>query len=64
MRNIRYVQIIILVCIISLITAACSGKDSTDKGKTAGVSLLSGNWDQVLAEAKGQTVNWYMWGGS
>ncbi|KRE46503.1 ABC transporter substrate-binding protein [Paenibacillus sp. Soil724D2] len=64
MRNIRYVQVILLVCIISLIIAACSGKDSTDKGKAAGVSLLSGNWDQVLAEAKGQTVNWYMWGGS
>jgi putative spermidine/putrescine transport system substrate-binding protein len=22
------------------------------------------NWDSVLAAAKGQTVNWYMWGGS
>ncbi|MBU8763718.1 ABC transporter substrate-binding protein [Micrococcus luteus] len=64
MKHTRYVQVIIFLLIISLLTAACSGKDSTDKGKTAGDTLLSGSWDQVLAEAKGQTVNWYMWGGS
>lgn len=64
MKNTRYVQVILLLFIISLITSACSGKDSTDKGKVAGDSLLSGSWDQVLAEAKGQTLNWYMWGGS
>ena len=22
------------------------------------------SWDDVLAQAEGQTVNWYMWGGS
>jgi putative spermidine/putrescine transport system substrate-binding protein len=60
----RSVAGIILFCIVSLITAACSGKHSGDQGKVAGESLLSSSWDQVLAEANGQTVNWYMWGGS
>jgi putative spermidine/putrescine transport system substrate-binding protein len=63
LKNTRYVQVILL-CIISLITASCSGKDSTDKGKAADDTLLSGSWDRVLAKAKGQTVNWYIWGGS
>ncbi|TFE27546.1 ABC transporter substrate-binding protein [Cohnella luojiensis] len=64
MRKKRSVKVILFLCLVSLIIAACSGKDSADKGKAAGDALLSGSWDQALAEAKGQTVNWYMWGGS
>jgi putative spermidine/putrescine transport system substrate-binding protein len=64
LKNTRYVQVIFFLCIISLIIAACSNKDSADKGKAGSDTLLSGSWDQVLAEAKGQTLNWYMWGGS
>ena len=30
----------------------------------AGASSASSDWNKVLADAKGQTVNWYMWGGS
>jgi putative spermidine/putrescine transport system substrate-binding protein len=64
LKNRRQVQIILLLLSISLITAACSGKRSTVTGTAAGDTLLSDSWYQVLAEAKGQTVNWYMWGGS
>ncbi|SFT13293.1 ABC transporter substrate-binding protein [Paenibacillus sp. BC26] len=64
MKNTRNALIIFLLIIICLITAACSGKQPIEQDTAAGNQLLSSSWDQVLAEAKGQTVNWYMWGGS
>jgi ABC-type uncharacterized transport system YnjBCD substrate-binding protein len=60
----HYVHVIALFLITSLITSACSGNHSGDKEVAAQDKLLSGSWDQVLTEVKGQTVNWYMWGGS
>ncbi len=32
--------------------------------KTVDTDLANMTWDEVLAEANGQTVNWYAWGGS
>ena len=42
-----------------LVLAGCGGDDSTVAGETA----PSSDWDAVLAEADGQSVNWYMYGG-
>lgn len=64
MKKIRYGQVILLLGMICLITAACSDQSSKDEGKAAGDPLLTSSWDHVVSEAKGQTVNWYMWGGS
>jgi putative spermidine/putrescine transport system substrate-binding protein len=36
---------------------------ATDAPSVAGAFDIN-NWDSVLAAAKGQTVNWYIWGGS
>ncbi len=36
---------------------------ATDAPSVAGTFDIN-NWDSVLAAAKGQTVNWYIWGGS
>ena len=64
-------KIIYLLVTLSLLLAACapasplpSGAPAgDDKGQAAGDFDLN-NWDSVLAAARGQTVNWYIWGGS
>lgn len=38
--------------------------DSATPAKTVDENWGDMTWDEVLAEAEGQTVNWYMWGGS
>lgn len=61
---------------LSLVIGACSGTTATTAPATAAPPSAqptaaggsaspsqASKWDQVLAEAKGQTVNWYMWGG-
>ncbi len=43
---------------VVLLVAAPAEAQTTDD------TLLSGTWDQIVAEAEGGTVNWFMWGGS
>ncbi|MFD2612298.1 ABC transporter substrate-binding protein [Paenibacillus gansuensis] len=65
MKHKRSVPVLFLLCVLCVLTAACSGNPSFDEGKDAGDnSLLAGDWDQVLSESRGQTVDWYMWGGN
>lgn len=65
-----------LMVAVMLIAAACSSSTSTAStapsaavpsnaasSAAASPSASAAKWDQVLAAAKGQTVNWYMWGG-
>lgn len=42
-----------------LLLATAAGADTAD-----GNALRAMTWDQIEAEAKGGTVNWFMWGGS
>jgi putative spermidine/putrescine transport system substrate-binding protein len=51
-------RIIYILVTLSLLIAAC-GK-STQSSSEFDIN----DWDSVLAAAKGQTVNWYLWGGS
>lgn len=76
----RKVIALLLVCtLIGTFTMGCSkddsGTDTTDTKetdvvkeadvvKTVDENWGDMTWDEVLAEADGQTVNWYMWGGS
>ncbi|MFN0090048.1 MAG: ABC transporter substrate-binding protein [Acidimicrobiales bacterium] len=50
-----------------LVAAGCSssgdGGPSTPDGEAASALDVS-DWDAVLADARGETVNWYLWGGS
>jgi putative spermidine/putrescine transport system substrate-binding protein len=59
--------IISLFLIIGIIAAGCS-QGKNHEGETVNgtkpVNLLDAKWEDVLAQAKGQTVNLYMWGGS
>ncbi len=58
-----------LFMVFLLIVAGCSAKeeskDTTDKkGKsTADVSVLDKDWKEIVSDAKGSTVNFYLWGG-
>lgn len=47
----------------SVASSAPSASAAESAAASAAPSASSAKWDQVLAAAKGQTVNWYMWGG-
>ena len=67
-----------ILILLSLVLAACSSAapaqptdapEPTTVGPTEAPAAPTGeldinNWDSVLAAARGQTVNWYIWGGS
>lgn len=46
--------------LFSMMLSACAA--AAGASKTGPMDL--NNWDSVLAAARGQTVNWYLWGGS
>jgi putative spermidine/putrescine transport system substrate-binding protein len=47
-----------ILAALCLMTAAAHGQTSPDN------ALKSMPWDQIVAEARGDTVNWFMWGGA
>ena len=50
-------RLLSIILLLSFVLTACgASKPSGDLDPT--------DWDSVLAAAKGQTVNWYIWGGS
>ena len=52
-------RIIFALLVFSMLLGACVPKS---EASTADFDIA--DWDSVLAAADGQTVNWYMWGGS
>jgi putative spermidine/putrescine transport system substrate-binding protein len=50
---------IVLFAIFAMILSACGGSSQTSSRE-----FDINDWESVLAAADGQTVNWYMWGGS
>lgn len=64
-------KIIYLLIALSLLLAACAPASplpsgapiGDDKGQGEGAFNLN-DWDSVLEAARGQTINWYIWGGS
>lgn len=54
-----------LLIIFALVLSACAPPSPLPSGEEQGEGQFDLNdWDSVLAAARGQTVNWYMWGGS
>ncbi|MPY93723.1 MAG: ABC transporter substrate-binding protein [Acidimicrobiia bacterium] len=47
-----------------LVSAACAAPGGGGQPGPAGAGPDVHDWDSVLAEARGQTLNWYLWGGS
>ena len=67
-RALARVVVVPLVLACGVLAAAC-GSSGDDATSTTPSSFAPGqfdvkNWDSVLAAAKGQTVHWYMYGGS
>lgn len=57
MRGHRYKAIHFMLLIFTLISlSACS--------EEPGEKAAEQNWEDIVAEARGQTVDWFMWGGS
>ena len=53
-----------LLMTVVLLAGAC-GSGSGDSASPAASSALDvADWDQVVKQARGTTVHWYMWGGS
>ncbi|MBT3338080.1 MAG: ABC transporter substrate-binding protein [Anaerolineae bacterium] len=52
-------RIIFTLLVFSMLLGACAPKSDA-----ASDEFDLADWDSVLAAADGQTVNWYMWGGS
>lgn len=55
-------RIIPFLLLLAILLSACSA--IADKANPSQVSFDINDWDSVVAAAKGQTVNWYLWGGS
>lgn len=66
------VRLFALFTIATLLLAACGGQPATPAAPAdplapntpASNELDLDDWDSVVAAARGQTLNWYMWGGS
>jgi putative spermidine/putrescine transport system substrate-binding protein len=56
--------IIALFLAVLVFAVGCSQKTGDkENGESTSPNLLNAEWDEVLTESKGQTVNMYMWGG-
>ena len=69
-------RIVFLLVVLTMLLAACAPNTATSAQPAATNPPVAtdapavpgefdiNNWDSVLVAAKGQTVNWYIWGGS
>jgi putative spermidine/putrescine transport system substrate-binding protein len=55
-----------IVLIMLIVLAACGAQPAATPAQPAtdAHAFELSDWDSVVAAARGQTVNWYMWGGS
>ncbi|RRR69776.1 MAG: ABC transporter substrate-binding protein [Candidatus Viridilinea halotolerans] len=65
----RPIHLIAVLGMLAMILAACAGQPATTVPPPAAPTAASTElnldaWDSVVAAARGQTLNWYMWGGS
>ncbi|WP_088889315.1 ABC transporter substrate-binding protein [Leptolyngbya ohadii] len=60
--NRRHFLILSTSTCIAALTANCAGQQSDSQ--TTSFDPKTASWDEILAAAKGTTVNWAMWGGS
>ena len=55
----KYIKTLPTVVVSSLLMVQAAIADTSDGQKLIGMS-----WDDIVAEAKGGEVNWFLWGGS
>ncbi|TGE34583.1 ABC transporter substrate-binding protein [Desulfosporosinus sp. Sb-LF] len=55
---------LLIILSIFLVLTGCSQVQKRSDSSAVPTNLLKADWNEVLTQAKGQTVNMYMWGGS
>jgi putative spermidine/putrescine transport system substrate-binding protein len=60
----KRVMKIIGILLLFLGIIGCSKEEGSSAEKGTTTNLLDAKWEDILSQAKGQTVNMYMWGGS
>ena len=55
-------KLIAILILLTVILSACNVAGNNNQ--TSPTTYDINDWDSVVAAAKGQTVNWYLWGGS
>jgi putative spermidine/putrescine transport system substrate-binding protein len=59
-RRFLLISVLLVAAVLSVFGSVMAQDDMMDMDPPPGFD----SWEAVLAEAEGQTVNWYMWGGS
>lgn len=60
----KLLTVTMLMLLVMALVQCTTPADTTEPSASTASDLASyENWDEVLADARGQTVNWYMWGG-
>ncbi len=59
--NHMFCSVIWIFTIILMLTTSCAQLNQSPQDES---QLYEADWSEVLSQAKGQTVNFYMWGGS
>jgi putative spermidine/putrescine transport system substrate-binding protein len=59
-RRFVLISVLLVAAVLSVFGSVMAQDDMMDMDPPPGFD----SWEAVLAEAEGQTVNWYMWGGS
>ena len=55
---------LLIKLLVVMLVATIPGVIATAPSSAIGTTTYtSPQWKKILSEAKGQTVNWYMWGG-
>ncbi|XSG73138.1 ABC transporter substrate-binding protein [Herpetosiphon llansteffanensis] len=60
----RIWNLAVMLGLLSLIIASCGSNAATPTSAPSSTSLDLNNWASIEQAANGQTVNWYIWGGS
>lgn len=66
----KILALVLALALVLTLFAACGGDkpaESQEPGtiaKKVDTDFSEMSWDEICAEAKGQTINWYLWGGS
>lgn len=59
----KVIALLLVLCLALSMFAGC-GTEKKDLEKYVDTDLADMTWEEILLEAEGTTLNWYLWGGS
>jgi putative spermidine/putrescine transport system substrate-binding protein len=65
-KQIRFIISVLLAGVLAFISGCSSNQESkvtTENQNDKSANVLNQDWDEITSQAKGSTVNFYMWGG-